>query len=265
MLGKRILRVLFVGDIVGKSGRTALTRLLGQILEEHKIDVCIANGENAAGGFGITAAVAGEIFAAGVDVITSGNHVWDKKEVNEYFQREPRLLRPANYIDALPGKGVVSVSSPSGKRVWIVNISGRAFLDDIDCPFQTIDRVLAALDEEGLVCIVDFHAEATAEKQAMAWYLDGRVSAVIGTHTHVQTADERILPRGTAFITDVGMTGAFDSVIGFRAKDSIFRFKTGISCPLQVAKQNKGLNAVVLELDEETGKALSIERCVVMM
>lgn len=254
------MRVLFVGDVVGKSGRSVVNSLLGSMLSEFSIGFCIANGENAAGGFGITPAVAAEMFAAGIDVITSGNHIWDKKDVADYYEQEPRLLRPANYIDALPGKGVFSLSLPSGGRAFVVNISGRAFLDDLDCPFQTIDRFLASIREKPLVCIVDFHAEATAEKQAMAWHLDGRVSALIGTHTHVQTADERILPKGTAYITDVGMTGAFDSVIGFRPEDSIFRFRTGVSRPLQIAKHNKGINAVILDICEETGKALAIQR-----
>ncbi len=254
------MKVLFVGDIVGKSGRTILKRMLGQMLQDLGIDLCIANAENAAGGFGLTPDVAQEILAAGVDVMTSGNHIWDKKDVFDYFREEPRLLRPANYIDELPGKGVFCVSMPSGVNVTIANISGRAFLDDIDCPFQTIDRIIGSLRDEPPICIVDFHAEATAEKLAMAWYLDGRVSALVGTHTHVQTADERILPKGTAYITDAGMTGAFDGVIGFRPEDSIYRFKTGVSRPLQVAKQNKGINAVIIAIDEQTGKATSIER-----
>ena len=254
------MRVFFVGDIVGKSGRTVLKRQLGQLVQDLEIDVCIANVENAAGGFGLTPEVAQEIFAAGVDVMTSGNHIWDKKEVFDYFQQEPRLLRPANYIDELPGRGVFTTSVLSGVKITIVNISGRAFLDAIDCPFQAIDSILAKIDDSRRICIVDFHAEATAEKLAMAWYLDGRVSALLGTHTHVQTADERVLPKGTAYITDVGMTGAFDGVIGFRPEDSIFRFKTGVSRSLQVAKRNKGINAVVLSIDEATGRAISIER-----
>lgn len=254
------MKILFVGDIVGKSGRTILKRTLGQILQDLSIDLCIANGENAAGGFGLTREVGQEILAAGVDVMTSGNHIWDKREVFDYFLEEPRLLRPANYVSDLPGKGVFSVAMPSGAEVTITNISGRAFLDNIDCPFQTIDKILASRGESPLIHIVDFHAEATAEKLAMGWYLDGRVSALIGTHTHVQTADERILPKGTAYITDAGMTGAFDGVIGFRPEDSIYRFKTGVSRPLQVAKQNKGINAVIVTIDEQSGKATSIER-----
>jgi len=254
------LNVLFVGDIVGKSGRTILKRALGQILQDLAIDLCIANAENAAGGFGLTPEVGQEILAAGVDVMTSGNHIWDKKDVFDYFREEPRLLRPANYVSELPGKGVFSVVLRSGAEVTITNISGRAFLDNIDCPFQAIDRILASRGEAPLIHIIDFHAEATAEKLALAWYLDGRVSALIGTHTHVQTADERILPKGTAYITDAGMTGAFDSVIGFRPEDSIYRFKTGVSRPLQVAKQNKGINAVIIAIDEQTGKATSIKR-----
>ena len=254
------MNVLFIGDIVGKSGRTVLKRHLGQLLQDLSIDLCIANCENAAGGFGLTADVGQEILAAGVDVMTSGNHIWDKREVFDYIREEPRLLRPANYVSDLPGKGVLNVFLPSGADVTIVNISGRAFLDNIDCPFQTIDRIIGSLKGDPPICIVDFHAEATAEKLAMAWYLDGRVSALVGTHTHVQTADERILPNGTAYITDAGMTGAFDGVIGFRPEDSIYRFKTGVSRPLQVAKQNKGINAVILTIDEKTGKATSIER-----
>jgi len=254
------LRILFVGDVVGKSGRAVLKRQLFEILQDSAIDLCIANCENAAGGFGLTAEVGEEILATGVDVMTSGNHIWDKKEVFDYFRQEPRLLRPANYVADLPGKGFIRVSSHSGVNLAIVNISGRAFLDNIDCPFQAIDRIVGALDDKPPIIVVDFHAEATAEKLAMAWYLDGRVSALIGTHTHVQTADERILPKGTAYITDVGMTGAFDGVIGFRAEDSIYRFKTGVSRSLQVAKENKGINAVIVSIDETTGKATSIER-----
>ncbi|MCD6326356.1 TIGR00282 family metallophosphoesterase [bacterium] len=254
------MRILFIGDVVGRCGRSVISNYLGSLLEEFNIELCIANGENAAGGFGITQPVAEEMFAAGVDVITSGNHIWDKKEVYEYFDIEPRLLRPANYVDSLPGSGAILVPMQKRGQALIANISGRAFLDQLDCPFQTIDRILEAEGKDAKVRIVDFHAEATAEKQAMAWYLDGRASALIGTHTHVQTADERILPEGMAYITDAGMTGAFDSVIGFRPEDSIYRFRTGISRSLRLAKGNRGINAVIVDISEETGEAVSIER-----
>lgn len=233
---------------------------MGRILQDLNIELCIANCENAAGGFGLTAEVGQEILASGVDVMTSGNHIWDKREVFDYIRDEPRLLRPANYVNDLPGRGTMTVTLPSGVDVTIANISGRAFLDCIDCPFQAMDRIIGSLRRQPQICLVDFHAEATAEKLAMGWYVDGRISALVGTHTHVQTADERVLPQGTAYITDVGMTGAFDGVIGFRPEDSIYRFKTGISRPLQVAKENKGINAVVISIDEKTGKAISIER-----
>ncbi|MBN1592884.1 MAG: TIGR00282 family metallophosphoesterase [Candidatus Coatesbacteria bacterium] len=254
------MKILFIGDIVGKSGRSVLSRQLGRILQDLNIELCIANCENAAGGFGLTAEVGQEILASGVDVMTSGNHIWDKREVFDYIRDEPRLLRPANYVNDLPGRGTMTVTLPSGVDVTIANISGRAFLDCIDCPFQAMDRIIGSLRRQPQICLVDFHAEATAEKLAMGWYVDGRISALVGTHTHVQTADERVLPQGTAYITDVGMTGAFDGVIGFRPEDSIYRFKTGISRPLQVAKENKGINAVVISIDEKTGKAISIER-----
>jgi len=251
---------LFIGDIVGKIGRKAVQETLPGLMAEHGPDLIIANGENAANGFGITAKIARELFDFGVDVLTSGNHIWDKKEVLEYIGQENRLLRPANYSDSVPGSGYGVFRTKNGSLAAVLNLSGRIFMDPLDCPFKTADAVLADLKKETDLILVDFHAEATSEKMAAGWLMDGKVTAVLGTHTHVQTADEKILPGGTAYISDVGMTGAFNSVIGMDKKISIERIKTQVPVSYRVAKGDPALNGVVLEADVSTGKAVSIER-----
>jgi 2',3'-cyclic-nucleotide 2'-phosphodiesterase len=254
------VNILFIGDIVGKPGRQAVSRELHRLVDRYNVDVVIANGENASGGFGITAESARELFACGIHLFTSGNHIWDKKEALEYLTKEERIIRPANYPDGTPGKGSAVVTTPGGVRVGVINLEGRVFMNSLECPFRTADREIAALSDSARVIIVDFHAEATSEKTSLGWYLDGRVSAVVGTHTHVQTADERLLTEGTAYITDVGMTGAFDSVIGVRKDEPIRKFLTQLPSKFEVAKKDLRLNGVVLTIDEASGKALGIER-----
>ncbi|MEW6335280.1 MAG: TIGR00282 family metallophosphoesterase, partial [Thermodesulfobacteriota bacterium] len=210
------MKILFIGDIVGKPGRRAVRELLPGIVEDHRIDLVIANCENAAAGFGVTGEVIEELQDCRIDVLTSGNHIWDKKEILEIIEGCDRLLRPANYPAGAPGRGCLVMTAPGGLRVGVINLAGRVFMHPLDCPFRTADREIGTLKSRADVIIVDMHAEATSEKIAMGWYLDGRVGAVVGTHTHVQTADERILPGGTGYITDAGMTGPFDSVIGIR-------------------------------------------------
>lgn len=253
------MRVLFVGDIVGKPGRQAVKVLLPNLRKEYEIALTIANAENAAGGFGITPSVAEELFRIGIDLLTSGNHIWDKKEAELYIAAEQRLLRPANYPEHTPGSGV-ALWGPAGRRVGVLNLQGRVFMPSIDCPFKVAEEKIALLKQTTDLIIIDFHGEATSEKQAFARYVDGRVSAVVGTHTHVQTADEQILPAGTAYISDVGMTGASDSVIGMESSDVIRRFLTQIPSKFHVAKGTPILSAVVLDLEEESGKAKSITR-----
>lgn len=254
------VNILFIGDIVGKPGRQAVSRELHRLVDRYNVDVVIANGENASGGFGITAETAKELFACGIHLFTSGNHIWDKKEALEYLKSEVRIIRPANYPEGAPGKGSTIVVSPGGKKIGVINLEGRVFMNSLECPFRSADREIAILSEQTNVILVDFHAEATSEKVSLGWYLDGRVSAVIGTHTHVQTADERVLTSGTAYITDAGMTGAFDSVIGVRKDEPIHKFLTQLPAKFEVAKKDLRLNGVVLTIDESSGKALSIER-----
>lgn len=253
------MRILFIGDVIGKPGREIVASLLPRLTEEHQIDLVIANGENLAGGFGVTPAVAEEMFALGVDVLTSGNHIWDKKEVEEYIAKEPRLLRPLNYPEQAPGRGSL-VFDQGGCPVGVLNLQGRAFMPTIDCPFRVGDREIRRLRQQTPVVFVDFHGEATAEKQAFAWYVDGRVSAVIGSHTHVQTADERILPSGTAYLTDAGMTGGYDSVIGMSIEEPIARFITGLPKKFRPATGAPLLCGVVVEIEERGGRATSILR-----
>ena len=254
------VNILFIGDIVGKPGRQAVSRELHRLVDRYNVDMVIANGENASGGFGITTETARELFACGVHLFTSGNHIWDKKEALEYLKKEERIIRPANYPDGAPGKGSAVFTTPGGVKVGVLNLEGRVFMDALDCPFRAADREVASLAEVTPVIIVDFHAEATSEKSSLGWYLDGRVSAVVGTHTHVQTADERLLTAGTAYISDVGMTGAFDSVIGVRKDEPIYRFLTQLPAKFEVAKKDIRMNAVVLTIDETSGRALGIER-----
>lgn len=254
------MRILFIGDITGKPGRRMLAAMLGPLRREFAPDAVIANGENAAGGFGITRDTLREILDTGVDVVTGGNHSWAQREARELHEAEARILRPANWPPAAPGHGSAVVATRAGGRVAVLNLQGRVFSEPLDDPFRTADRDLAALRRETPVIVVDMHAEATSEKVAMGWYLDGRVTAVIGTHTHVQTADERVLPGGTAYITDVGMTGARDGVIGFEREAIIRRFLDGLPARFEVATGPAQLCAVVVDADPDTGRAAAIER-----
>ena len=255
----REMNILFIGDIVGKPGRQSLRSLLPLLVEQHSIDVVVANVENAAGGMGVTREVAESILDIGVDVMTSGNHIWDKKEALKYIELEPRLIRPANYPDA-PGSGHYVAQTAGGVAIGVINLMGRVFMNPLDNPFKVIRRELDLIRDRASVVLVDFHAEATSEKLAMGWYLDGDVTAVVGTHTHVQTADERILPKGTAYITDVGMTGPHDSIIGVERGPVLDRFLTGRPSRFETASTNLRLNAVVISSDPSNGRASKIER-----
>jgi metallophosphoesterase (TIGR00282 family) len=254
------VKVLFIGDIFGEPGRRAVARAVPKLVAQRQIDIVIGNGENAAGGFGITPELAEELFDLGLAVITTGNHAWDKKEILDYFPREPRLLRPANYPSGVPGQGSVVVESAGGEQLGVLQLMGRAYMPTLDCPFQVAKRELAALKKRTTAVIVDMHAEATSEKMAMGHYLDGEVVAVVGTHTHVQTADDQILPKGTAYLTDIGMTGPLHSVIGVKKELAIEKFLTGMPRRFEVASGPSVFCAVLLELDARLGKALSIER-----
>lgn len=252
------MRFLVIGDIVGRPGRRAIRKLLPRLLAETGAEMVIANGENAAGGNGITRAVAMELFGYGIDVLTMGNHVWDQKEALTLLDEEPRILRPANYPAGAPGRGWAVFRSRGGGEVAIINLSGRVFQAHLDCPFRLADRLLEELALRTPVILVDFHAEATSEKQAFAWYLDGRVSAIWGTHTHVQTNDARLLPGGTAYITDLGMTGPRDSVIGVKKEIVIKKFLSQMPVRFEVAGGPVQLDAIVLDVDPETGHAQHI-------
>jgi metallophosphoesterase (TIGR00282 family) len=254
------VRILFIGDIVGKPGRELIRRGVGPIVEHHQVDLVVANAENAAAGSGITRELGDQILAAGVDVMTSGNHIWSKKEAIDYIGTEPRLLRPANFPAGVPGNGSYLARSADGRTAGIVNVMGRVFMQQLDDPFVAVMREIDALRARAKVILVDFHAEATSEKAAMGWYLDGKVTAVIGTHTHVQTADERVLPKGTAFLTDVGMTGPHDSIIGVEIEPALSRFLNGMPSRFEPATANPRLNAVIIDADEKTGRAEDIER-----
>lgn len=259
MRRSKVMKILFIGDIVGKPGRRAVRELLPEVIEEHRIDLVIANCENAAAGFGVTGEVVEELYRCQVDVLTSGNHVWDKKEILEVLDGYETLLRPANYPPEAPGRGSVVTTAPDGISVGVINLSGRVFMQPLDCPFRTADREIGLMKNKAGVIIVDMHAEATSEKIAMGCYLDGRVTAVLGTHTHVQTADEQILPGGTGYITDVGMTGPFDSVIGIRKESILQRFLLQMPNKFDVAKKDVRLQGVTVEIDGE-GRAAGIER-----
>jgi 2',3'-cyclic-nucleotide 2'-phosphodiesterase len=253
------MRILFIGDIVGSPGREILTKHLAEIVARERADLIIINGENSAAGFGITPKIAEELFALGPDVITGGNHSWDKKEIQEYIPNEPRLLRPANFPKS-PGRGLYVGTSRSGVRFAVLNLQGRVFMAPLDCPFRTADAELAKIPPDVKVIFVDMHAEATSEKQAMGWYLDGRVSVVVGTHTHVATADERVLPNGTAFITDVGMTGPHESVIGMDRGAMVKRFLDSMPTKFEVAIGDVRINGIIADIDDATGRARSIAR-----
>jgi len=254
------VKVLFIGDIVGKPGRRAVKVLLPGIVGNHGVDLVIANCENAAGGFGVTRKVVDELYSNEIDILTSGNHIWDKKDVEEFIDGYETLLRPANYPTGTPGRGSVVVQTASGISLGVLNLEGRVFMKPLDCPFRIAEREIAALKEKTDIVIVDMHAEATSEKEALGWFLDGRVSAVVGTHTHVQTADERVLPRGTAYITDAGMTGPCDSVLGIKKEVALERFLTLLPNRYDVAKGDVRLQGVLIEIDDTTGRGLSIER-----
>src|SRR6476661_8527232 len=255
-----MMRILFIGDIVGRPGRELVRMGLSGLVEHHRIDLVIANAENAAAGFGITRETGDQLLDWGVDVMTSGNHIWDKKEALDYIGAEPRLLRPANYPAGAPGNGSYLARTRDGRAVGVVNVMGRVFMLNIDDPFTVVLREIEALKQRTRIVFVDFHAEATSEKIAMGWHLDGRATAVVGTHTHVQTADERILPKGTAYLTDVGMTGPHDSIIGVEVEPALNRFLNGLPARFDTATANPRLNAVVIEADETSGIATDIER-----
>jgi metallophosphoesterase (TIGR00282 family) len=255
-----VIRLLFIGDIVGRPGRDLVRRGTAALREYHQIDLVIANAENAAAGFGITRELGEQILDAGVDVMTSGNHIWDKKEAIDYIGIEPRLLRPVNFPAGVPGNGSYVARTASGVSVGVVNAMGRVFMLNIDDPFAGVLKEVDKVRQRAKVVFVDFHAEATSEKVAMGWHLDGKVTAVVGTHTHVQTADDRILPRGTAYLTDVGMTGPHDSVIGVEVEAALGRFLTAMPARFETATGNPRLNGVIIEADETTGLATEVER-----
>jgi len=253
------MNILFIGDIFASPGRRIVADHLQDIIKTNHIDLAIANAENAAGGFGITPAIAEELFALGLDVLTSGNHVWDKRELYDYLRHQPRLLRPANYPDG-PGHGVVVQRARNGVHCAVLNLQGRTYMPATDCPFRKADQLLNELDSAVKVKFVDFHAEVSSEKMAMGWYLDGRVSAIVGTHTHVPTADTRVLPGGTAYQTDCGMTGPYDSIIGVQTDIILQRFLSALPVRMEAAKGNPELHAVIVDVDEATGKARGIRR-----
>jgi len=253
------VRVLLIGDIVGKTGRKAVKAFLPTLISRFKIDLTVANCENAAGGFGITEKVAAELFGCGIHVMTSGNHIWDKKEAVSLLVKEDRILRPLNYPPGVPGAGSI-IYNLNGRKVGVLNVSGRIFMNTMDCPFRTAEAEVERIRKETEMIIVDLHAEATSEKIAFGRYMDGRVSAVIGTHTHVQTADEQILPKGTAYITDAGMTGPLNSVIGVDTEQIIDKFLTQMPRKFETAKGIALLSGVMVEIDEKSGRATSIQR-----
>ena len=255
------MRILILGDVVGRPGRGAIRDTVPSLAKSEEIDLVIANAENVAGGMGVDVKSAEELFSAGVDVLTSGNHIWKKKEIYPYLEKQPRLLRPANYPDGAPGRGWLEWQNDRGLRALIVNVQGRVFMPShVDDPFRCVNRILGEHGNYSPVVIVDMHAEATSEKNAMGWFLDGRASVVYGTHTHVQTADERILPGGTAYITDLGMCGALDSVIGIEKETVIEGFLTQLPRKFDVARENVAVQGVVIEANEQTGKAGAIRR-----
>ena len=254
------MRILFVGDIVGRPGRLALRERLGRLIDTNSIDLVVANGENAAAGLGLTVDVADELFSLGIDVMTTGNHIWDKKDILDLLDSDDRLLRPDNYPGDAPGSGAGIYRTAGGIAVGVINLEGRVFMKNLDCPFQAADRLVEQIRQTTPIILVDFHAEATSEKAALGWHLEGRVSAVVGTHTHVQTADERVLPQGTAYISDVGMTGSRDGVIGMRREQVVEKFLSQRPTRFEISKKDPAINAVIIEIDEDTGRALQIDR-----
>ncbi|MBV8865352.1 MAG: TIGR00282 family metallophosphoesterase [Acidobacteriaceae bacterium] len=254
------MNILFIGDIFASGGRAIVADNLNRLIGEYKIDLAIANAENSAGGFGITPLITEELLSLGLDVLTGGNHSFDKREIHDYIDHQPRLLRPANYPPGLPGTGLFTAKARNGAPYAVLNLQGRAHMANIDCPFRKADELLSALDSAIKIRIVDFHAELTSEKTAMGWYLDGRATAVIGTHTHIPTADTRILPGGTAYQTDAGMTGPYESVIGIDKDTIIRRFLSGLAGRMEAARHGIELHGLVIHADEQTGKATGIER-----
>jgi 2',3'-cyclic-nucleotide 2'-phosphodiesterase len=252
--------VLFIGDIIGRPGRELLRKGLAALVAHHQVDCVIANAENSAAGFGITKDIGDTILGYGVDVMTSGNHIWDKKEALDYIARERRLLRPANYPAGVPGRGSLVATTRDGRQVGVVNVMGRVFMTPLDDPFAVVLKEIEAVRTKAKIVIVDFHAEATSEKVAMGWHLDGKATLVVGTHTHVQTADERILPNGTAYLTDAGMTGPHDSIIGMEREPALARFRNGMPSKFEPATGNPRLNGIVVAADDATGKATAVTR-----
>ena len=256
----RTIRLLFIGDIVGKPGRELTRRAIPPLIDRYSLDLVIANVENAAGGFGITRKIGESIREYGVDVMTSGNHIWDKKEVIDYIPTQPRLIRPANYPKGVPGHGHYEATTALGDMVTVINIMGQVFMANLDNPFRIVLETIEKLRNRTPIILVDFHAETTSEKIAMGWYLNGKITAVVGTHTHVQTADNRVLSNGTAYITDVGMTGPHDSVIGVEKQAALSRFLNGMPARFETATGDPRLNGVVITADSTTGLATDIER-----
>lgn len=255
------MKILCIGDIVGKAGREAVKNLLPRLREEIGIEAVIANAENAAAGAGLTPRLADQLFSFGCDVLTLGDHVWDKSELAEYLSGTERLIRPANFPNGAPGRGWCIIKTPSGKKIGIINLLGRVFMRyNVNCPFRELEAIVETIKKETSVIFVDLHAEATSEKIALGHFINGRVTAVFGTHTHVQTADEKILSKGTAYITDLGMTGPHDSVIGQNKEKIIQRFLTAIPSRFEVAQEDIWLNGIVVDVEETTGKARSINR-----
>jgi metallophosphoesterase (TIGR00282 family) len=254
------MNILFIGDIFASAGRGIVADKLHYIISTENIDLAIANCENAAGGFGVTPLIAEELLKLGLHVLTSGNHIWDKREILEYFPHQPKLLRPANYSEDLPGKGSIVVKARNGVECAVINLQGRAHMPATDCPFRKADQILAAIPAKIKVRFVDFHAELTSEKVAMGWYLDGRASVMVGTHTHVPTADTRILPGGTGYQTDAGMTGPYNSVIGVDKEIILRKFLTSMPVRMEAARGGVELHGVIAEVDESTGKATAIRR-----
>ena len=254
------MNILFIGDIFAAGGRSIVAENVRNIIQERQIDLAIANAENSAGGFGITPLIAEELFALGLDVLTGGNHSFDKREIIDYMSHQPRLLRPANYPTGVAGSGVYSGVTRSGVPYAVINLQGRAQMANIDCPFRKADEILEALDAVVRIRFIDFHAELTSEKVAMGWHLDGRATSMVGTHTHVPTADTRVLAGGLGYQTDAGMTGAYDSVIGVEKATIVKRFLTGVPGRMEAAKNGLELHGVIVNADETTGRSRSIER-----
>ncbi len=254
------MKILFLGDIVGRSGRDAVTYLVPEFKKNGLIDFAVANAENAAGGSGITPEIADELFNGEIDILTSGDHIWRKKEIFQRLAQDPRIIRPANYPEEAPGRGSTIINLNSGVLIGVINLVGRVFMDSADCPFKAATKELSWFSNKTKIILVDFHAEATSEKLALGYYLDGQVTAVLGTHTHVQTADERTLPKGTAYITDLGMTGPQYSVIGRKPESIIQHFLTGLPAKFEMSDEDVELQGVILDIDELSGKARSIKR-----